>query len=352
MVNVGVSTAICLLVASPLVLWLSVQKGQFSTGDTGGLAYLWYVDELKPAHAGWTGGTAPEYGTPLHPPRKLMDNPEVLEFATPIAGTYPLNYSPGYWYAGARPVFNLRKQAIAILKSLRAFLEIPHLFFGFDGFLAGGALLFVFSKVKSSRAQTSRISLWLVAWPLVACAMYSLVLVEWRYVAAFLLLLCLELYRALALRVERRLASRIIALVLLVAMAPIGLLFARSLMTTVEQFRHPADEDWVAVAKNLQRLGLNPGDKLASVGRPLSPFYARYDRLQIVAQIENPGEYWQLDPADEKLVEDRLASIGVKALVALDRPPGNPESGWKNVGSYAAGKVSVLLLQPLNEASH
>lgn len=123
-------------------------------------------------------------------------------------------------------------------------------------------------------------------------------------------------------------------------------------MTTVEQFRHPADEDWVAVAKNLQRLGLNPGDKLASVGRPLSPFYARYDRLQIVAQIENPGEYWQLDPADEKLVEDRLASIGVKALVALDRPPGNPESGWKNVGSYAAGKVSVLLLQPLNEASH
>ena len=350
LVSLGVSTAMCLLVAAPLISWFSVQKGQFSTGDTGRLAYLWYVDELKPSHAGWTGGT-PEYGTPLHPPRKLMDDPEVLEFATPIPGTYPLNYSQGYWYAGATPVFNLRKQVIALAKSLQTYLEIPILFFGFDGFLAGAVLLFVLGRGKSRSAQPPRISLWLVAWPLAACAMYSIVLVEWRYVAVFLLLLCLELYRALASRVERRVASIICALVLLVAMAPLGLLVARSLVKTVAQFRHPADEDWVVVAKNLQRLGLKPGDKLASVGKPLSPFYARYDRLQIVAQIEDPLEYWQMNPAEAKLVENRLASIGVKALVALDRPPGYPEPGWKNVGSYAAGSLSVFLLQPANEAS-
>lgn len=348
----ALTTGMCAVVAAPLIVCMSVQEGKFTMGDTGKLNYLWVVDKFKPRYTCWTGGTAPEYGTPLHPPRRLMDNPAVLEFATPVAGTYPLWHSPGYWYAGARTVFNLRNQILALRASLHEYLEILMRVYGSDGLLGGAILLFVLSMGKSKRAYPWRMPFWLLAWPLAGCAMYSLVRGHWRYVAAFLLLLCLEIYRALIFRVERRVAIGVCAIALLIAMSPLALSVAKSLVTTVRQFRHPVDEDYVIAAKNLQHLGLQPGDKLAIVGEVRHPYYARYDRLRVVSQIQVADEFWRLNATDAKRVEDRLASIGVTALVAFNRPASDQESGWKEAGALEGRSVSVLFLQPAGDHSH
>ena len=343
----AVTTAIFVAVAAPLIVALSMQEGRLSTGETGWLNYLWHVDGFEPADGGWVGGTPPEYGTPLHPPRKLMENPTVLEFATPIPGTYPLWHSPGYWYAGAKPVFNLRKQILAIGDSLDIYKGIA---LQSVGFLGGAIVLFLLSMGKKSRALPWRITFWLMAWPMVGCAMYALVHTEERYVAAFLLLICLEIYRALVFRVERRVAIGVCAVVVLVALAPLARTAFRSVVTTISQVRHPADEGYVVVAHSLQRLGLQPGDKLAVVGNRVSVFYARYDRLRVVSEIEDPDEFWRLNPTDLKRVEDLLASTGVKAIVAFDRPAGNQQAGW--IEPHEARSLSVLLLQPARDGSH
>jgi hypothetical protein len=344
----AVTTAMCAAVATPLIVGMSLEAGRFTAGDTGKLAYLWSVDEFKPNAVGWTGGTPPQYGTPLHPPRKLMENPAVLEFATPIPGTYPLWHSPGYWYAGAKPVFILRKQVAAILRSLEEYVQIG---FRAIGFIGGALLLFVLSMVKGKRAHKWRVSLWLLAWPLVGCAMYALVLTFERYVAAFLLLLCLEIYGALVFRMERRVAVAVCAVALLVALTPLAQLVGKSVVTSVRQFRHPVREEYVTAANNLQHLGLQPGDKVAFVGFAASCYYAQYDRLHVVSQVVNADDFWRLSATDAKGVEDRFASVGAKAVITTSRPAGNQETGWTEVGQLEGNTISVLLLQPANDPS-
>jgi hypothetical protein len=71
-----------------------------------------------------------------------------------------------------------------------------------------------------------------------------------------------------------------------------------------------------------------------------------------VSQIRNPDDFWRLNPTDAKGVENRLASIGVKALVAYNRPATNQEAGWTGVGAYPGGSLSVLLLDPVSDPSH
>jgi hypothetical protein len=182
--------------------------------------------------------------------------------------------------------------------------------------------------------------------------MYGIVRTQPRYVVVFLLILCLETYRALVLRVERRVAIGVCALALVVAMTPLVINVGQQLMTSVRQFRHPVDEDYVAVAHKLQHIGLQPGDKVGVVGFALNCYYARYDRLRVVAQIFSPGDFWKLNPAHAKRVEDRFASIGVRALVAANRPAGNQESGWIDLGRFEGESLSVLLLEPASDASH
>jgi hypothetical protein len=345
----ALTTLIFAVVSMPLIVFMSAQQGRLTAGETGRLNYVWNVDKVTPDHVGWTGDTPPAFGTPLHPPRKLMEVPLVLEFATPVGGTYPLWHSPAYWYAGINPVFNLHNQLLAIRASLHAYLKIAIDLVGFTG---GAILLFILGMFKSRKTRRWRFSLLLVGWPLAAIAMYAIVTAEPRYVVAFLLILCLEIYRALIFRVERRVAIGVCAIVLLVALVPLALSVAGSIGSAAQQLHHPKDVGYVIVGKNLGLLGLQPGDQVAVIGYAKNCYYARYARLRVVAQIPTSEEFWRLDSTDEKRVLDRLTSIGVKAVIAVDRPASNQESGWSAVGMNAGASVSARMLQPASDAVH
>jgi hypothetical protein len=140
--------------------------------------------------------------------------------------------------------------------------------------------------------------------------------------------------------------------VLLVAVGSVALSFEELAVTTLKEFRHPVVQDYVVAAQNLQRLGLQPGDKLAVAGSAMESFYARYGRFRVVSSIPDADEFWRLSPTDAKRVEDRLASIGVKALIAYDRPASNQETGWTMVGATREGTLSALVLRPADNHSH
>src|SRR5262249_15153789 len=74
------SAAIFLLIAAPQILALSHVKGRWTFSDSGRLNYAWFVDRIPAMY--WEGGPPPA-GTPLHPPRQLVDHPRVFEFVSP-----------------------------------------------------------------------------------------------------------------------------------------------------------------------------------------------------------------------------------------------------------------------------
>jgi hypothetical protein len=85
---------------------------------------------------------------------------------------------------------------------------------------------------------------------------------------------------------------------------------------------------------------------LAIVGYAYNCYYARYDGLRIVAQIPDANEFWHLSTPELKVVGERLASIGVRAVVASNRPDTTTLAGWKDVKISDSSRLSVLLLSP------
>jgi hypothetical protein len=171
-----IAIAAMLLLAAPQILLVSKRVGHLSIGETGRLNYLWWVNGIQP-FVGWTG--TPGGDVPAHGPRTIFDNPQVLEFATPIAGTYPLWYDPAYWYEGANARFNASQQIVALRRSLQFYAGI---FIDLKYPIAGFVVLSLFALWR--RGSPNWNYLWLLIWSIAILFMYALEFTEYRYAAA------------------------------------------------------------------------------------------------------------------------------------------------------------------------
>jgi len=180
------------LITSPFALTLSRSKGRLTFGDSGRIAYAEYVNNITP-RAHWQGGP-PGSGTPVHTTRKILDAPPVYEFSTPLGGSYPPWTDQSYWYEGVRPHFEWGGQLRALRHSLASYFAISMQLGGL--FIVPLIVLFCFDQVGYIARSFSRLFfLWIPA--LSALGLYSLILVESRYVTPFILLLWAAAYAAL-----------------------------------------------------------------------------------------------------------------------------------------------------------
>jgi hypothetical protein len=315
------SLAVFLVMAAPLVAVLSTRVGKLSFGETGPLNYAWYVNGL-PKFTGWADVSTDAYGTPQHPPRKLMEKPLILEFASPIQGTFPLWYDPSYWNAGARVRFDLRRQVAALRNTLR---EFKSMISQMTVFLSGAVVLFILVAYESRLSNLPRYASWLLIWPLAAMSMYALVHVESRFLGSFFVLLWIVVFGVLTSRLPRTVGWATVGLAVCATVAgavmiPFLAHLAGAGVRSVRGLIHPQEPDYEIVAGRLRDLGLRSGDRLAIVGHEYDPYYAQYARLRVVAEIPDADEFWNLSAPELKSVSDRLAAIGVKAIVAANRP--------------------------------
>lgn len=353
------SLTVFLLMAAPLVTMLSARLGRLSIGDAGRLNYAWYVNglpriDLDAKHTGWVAGSPDIYGSPEHPPRKLIEKPLVLEFDTPIKGTSPLWYDPSYWNAGARVRFNLRQQIVALKNT---FFDYKDMFSQTAAFFSGAVVLCILIVFDKRFSNLPLRESWLVIWPLAAMLMYAFVHVESRFVGGFLVLLWLWIYGALMFRLPRRVAAAVCATVagtlMIVLVVELAIASARSVRDLVQST--PPDYQKIAVA--LGNLGLRSEDRLAVVGFQdiFVPYYARYARLRVVAEINSKDEFWNLSTSELQSVADDLTRIGVKAIVVTsgaehgellnkDRPEFSVLPNWREVKVSDAVRCNVLLL--------
>ncbi len=317
--NTLLAGAIMLLLCTPQIVMISARVGHPSIGETGRLNYLWWVQGIR-KYQGWTGTSGGDMA--IHGPRLVMENPEVLEFGQPIAGTYPLWYDPAYWYAGAKIRFDPSQQWTTAKASLTFYKNyFPDLMYPLAG------LVFFVVLTTVARRKPSAPEAWFVLWPLSSLLVYALFTTEVRYVAPWLILFWVGAYSALWAR--NRIVERLFLILLAaVIITPRLIELSKAASVLAKPRAMPMD---VRVAQELDTYGIHPGDSVALVGTGFDHYYARIARVRIVAQVTNAAELWSRSQASAERVEHALAGAGAKALIARFRPAAFQKWDWHGV---------------------
>ena len=328
----GTALAALLFVCSsgPLVLLLSRQKGRFTFGDSGRLAYAWLVSPGV-FWRNWQGEFAGS-GTPVHSTREMLRHPPTFEFRGPVQGTYPPWADPSYWNEGLRWNFHLRSQTAALLANLANELRI--LLRAQPGLVMAVIVLALFSGPLWLAGLRE---LWpLIAIPAAAFVIYLPVLVENRYLAGFVLVLFLILLAAVQLRpVDQKSAGYVVIaafITMAVGTADLTIRYATHHLAIPGSGPNSTLPD-VAAAVQLQKMGSRPGDNVAVIGDGTGAYWARLAKLQIIAEImdANHGsrEFWESSPETKKSVYAAFKSAGAVLTVA-SCPPHSPD-GWQPI---------------------
>jgi hypothetical protein len=312
--------------ASPFVLAISKAKERPTFGDVGRISYAEFVNRAtRSVH--WQGGP-PGTGTPIHATRKIFSDPDVFEFSSPVPGSYPPWYDPSYWYDGARIHFSLKTQAFALFRAANMYLKI---------FSKSGALWVVLVAIlvagrKLLGWQRSSPGAWLVFLPSVAAlAMYSIVLVEFRYVAPFALMLLIGILSRMKIATGRGplLVRRFHIVVVLAPALAVGWAVARDLY---DLMRNKPYEPW-AVAQQLHEMGIPPGTDVGYIGTGLDAYWAHLAGVRIIAEIpdlEQP-RFIAAQPARRQEVLALFSTVGAKAVLTRHAEAANPADGWRPI---------------------
>jgi 4-amino-4-deoxy-L-arabinose transferase-like glycosyltransferase len=350
-----IAAAVLLLGAAPLIATLSWSAGHLTMGDVGRFTYLKHVNEMP--YPDFHEALERLDGRPVHPPRRIFDEPPVYEFADPVGGTYPMAYDPGYWTEGLQPTITAAGQARALVTSGMQWFD---LFVRRQGGFFALVLLLGWMSVRPSRPwwriDAGRA---LVLWSLAAFGLYSLVYVEARYIAPFVVLFWAGLLLRLRFpegALARRLAlagAVLLSLFVWINLAALHLDGLRQVtgFTPLDETATAPDTDagthavdHPALADALAEFGLRPGDRVGVIGYAYSAYWARLARLRIVAEVhwQDQARFWEAPDAVRAAALEAFAAAGAIAVVAEPAAAGLP-AGWMPIAETG------YLIHPLRD---
>lgn len=314
------------LVAGPYVWALSHGKGRLTFGDTGKIAYAEFVDGIQ-RYTHWLGSPGLA-GTPIHPTQLVLATPPVFQFSGPIKGTYPPWDDPSYWYDGVAPKFVFGDQLRAIRYTVEEYAAILR----YMGVLL--VAFFAFLLAGEPRSITKNI---LARWPTLLPAAAGLVLygalyVESRFVVPFFAVIWAVLFTSV--RPARPIGwptfMRSWTLALLFTLA-CGIIWLGGRAA----FRALQPQPFVAweVAQGLKAEGIQPDDRVASIGNGLDCYWAHLAGLRIVAEIPlgASSQFWTGTQLLRSRALQAFAAAGAAEVVSDEQPP-TGLSGWHKIG--------------------
>ncbi len=332
--RVIIAIVIFLSITSPFIFAISSAKGRFTFGDSGKYNYWWHVNRNYTFH--WDG-TPPGSGTPMHPNRKIFHAPAIYEFGTPIGGTYPVWYDPSYWNEGIKIHLDLKNQLRIIKNELKGYFEILYPDYGVLFFCSFILYLMGHRRWLAVKDIAEHWSLFIPA--VIALCMYSLVAVDYRYVAPFFTLLWLGIFSGIRLpdSVESKRLLRSVTIVIVIAMM---ITTTRNLI----QFKTPLSHTHWQVADALNKMGVLPGDKVARIGGSHAYFWARLAKVRIVAEIpdKETDNFWKAESPVKSNVIKTFGKTGAKVIVTNRIPSDVSPVGWQRIGNtnYYANMLS------------
>lgn len=341
------SLAAMALVAGPLIVALSWSSGRFTVGDVGRFTYMKHVNEMS--YPDFLASLDRVAGAPLNPPRRIFEEPPVYEFTSPIAGTYPMAYNPGYWTAGLEPIVSPSAQARALMTSVMSYFDLFVRQQG--GFLAIVLLLCFMRDREGLRRRRIDGEAVLVLWSVAAFGMYAIVHVESRYIAPFVVVLWAGVLGRLTFSPDpggRRLAmvggalltgfvwvnlaaSNLDGVRRVVGLTPLSESASQPTSPVAVPRRNASHPE---IAQALLQVGLQKGDAVGFIGYAYTEAWARLARLRIVAEIHwhDKDRFWTAPAAVKAEVIRAFAGSGAAALIAEPMATGEVPTGWRGVG--------------------
>lgn len=325
------------LVAVPFIYVISKHTGRLTFGDAGRLHYAWLVNGVS-QYIDW-GGKDTTYGIPKHPVNKILEKPAVLEFGSfNTGGTFPPGYKTAFWYEGVTPRFQLKGQLRTILEAIKLYY---YYFFTIQIVLVVGFFVLLYAGHRRKHYLKDLNPYWVLVFPAVAAfLMYALVRPQFRYLGSFCLIFWLGIFAAF--RLPNHEGGKNLFRAVLMGMAAvlcITLVFSsdRETITSLRDLLRGEDRaahlQW-QIADHLRRLGIQPEDKVASIGYSSAAYWAKIGRVQIVSEIDKRSQYdfWAADSQTKDKALQALASTGAKAVVAADVPDYFSTKGWQRIG--------------------
>jgi hypothetical protein len=335
--------AVFFAVSGTFIVALSLNKGRVTFGESGRYNYAVHVNQVPRTH--WQG-EMPGAGKPLHSTRQIFDHPATFEFATPLGGTYPAWTDPSYWYEGVQTHFDLRR---ALGTEVRLLGVESHFLFELDGSMI--AALFVMFYVGARRWSGLKdvATYWFLLVPaVITLAMYAMIHIESRYLAPFLVvfLFCLFLSAHLpASQESRRLCSAVAVFLFAMFICPIesSSMHVKEFARDILRESRPDPNSYQAMSSEMYRLGLRPGDRIASLDYSLYGMssWARLSRVSIVAEVyywpdlseSAANSFWSADTATQEKVIHAIAETGARVVISQQTPSPVNAPGWHRVGN-------------------
>jgi hypothetical protein len=326
-----------LLIASPLITALSMKYGHLTYGESGRSAYRTDILFMPLVH--WQGGP-PGFGVPEHPTRRILENPDVYEFAKPIVATYSPWYDPTYWNAGAILHFDAWKYGRAIARNVWRLIVILWFAIPVVLLLAIGRR---HVRIDIKSLQYFR-SLWLVG--IGNVAIYVAVLVEARYLAGcmpLLVMLALATLRIRSANSAKFVGAALAVLLIACIVVEVGPRLAKATAVLVTTRGNARNEAWL-VADELNRAGVKFGTSVAAIDYQDRWHWsvARIDdwallaRVRVVSEafqltLEDGKQFWQVPMDRQEKALDALRQTGARVVVASGVPPFARTTGWVRI---------------------
>lgn len=344
----GLALITFLLVCAPFITAISRMKGRLTFGDAARLSYGFYIDGVQ-FYEHWQGGP-PGSGQPVHPTRKLNAYPEIYEFAARNMGTYPAWFDPTYWYEGITPHFNLKRQAIVLVRNLA--LEFQIIMESSAG-LVCVALLLVLLTGYRKRWVKGFWRLWFVWTPgALALMMFALVHIEARFLGGWLVMLFAGVVCACSLPhgTDIRQAVRCIGIAALITAGASVILQAGREAISIDYAAGRSSRN-AAIAVFLLNNGLHAGDAVALIGNGAETYWAHLAQLHLVAEIpagiaSRPGhpaiDFWESRMEQQQRALEILEQTGARAVIAGSQDslaaavPAVMPPRWKKIGETGA----------------
>ncbi|HVF11314.1 MAG TPA: hypothetical protein VNA16_10945, partial [Abditibacteriaceae bacterium] len=141
-----------------------------------------------------------------------------------------------------------------------------------------------------------------------------------------------------------------LALVLLLSILPPSLRDVYSTIHSIVKGEESANHFHWQVADSLQKVGVQPGDKIAYIGYSFVASWARLARVQIIAELPERNrflpidddnlirsqavdEFWKADVSVRNRAVEAFARTGAKIIVAENIPSTANASGWERIGT-------------------
>jgi hypothetical protein len=85
------------------------------------------------------------------------------------------------------------------------------------------------------------------------------------------------------------------------------------------------------VAVALKQNGFRAGAPVGSIGDGFTAYWARLDRLRVVAEITDTSRFWAAEPTRRAQVIEAFRRTGACAIIADNAPTRNPDRGWQRL---------------------